>query len=182
MDSPTFWIYLTTKDHPNRNHTVADTGVGGPWNLKNHWICPRLLCYVGMSTSRPRYRNQAKEYSQYLRAQQIFNNLVLPKEYNLFYYSLWPVELIRVLDILWFDDPNRHKMYTLYRHQLWVIQVALILIRLGNRVQFGLLRSVTLNLLFRFSIRFNVNGLQELNRKEKSWILKISVLKTDYME
>ena len=36
-------IYLTTKDHPrSKPRSPWSAGVGGPWNLKNHWIFPKL--------------------------------------------------------------------------------------------------------------------------------------------
>jgi len=38
-------IYMTTRDHPrSKPHGPGPAGVGGPWNLKNHSISPRLGC------------------------------------------------------------------------------------------------------------------------------------------
>ena len=37
-------IYLITRDHPrSKPHSPWPAGVGGPWNLKNHWISPTLI-------------------------------------------------------------------------------------------------------------------------------------------
>ena len=34
---------MTTRDHPrSKPHGPKPAGVGGPWNLKNHWISPSL--------------------------------------------------------------------------------------------------------------------------------------------
>ena len=34
---------MTTRDHPwSKQHGPRPTVVGGPWNLKNHWISPSL--------------------------------------------------------------------------------------------------------------------------------------------
>ena len=34
---------MTTRDHPrSKPHGPEPAGVGGPWNLKNHWISPTL--------------------------------------------------------------------------------------------------------------------------------------------
>ena len=36
-------IYLTTRDHLRpKPHVPESTGVGGSWNLQNHWISPSL--------------------------------------------------------------------------------------------------------------------------------------------
>ena len=36
-------FYFTTRDHPlSKPHSPWPAGVGGPWNLKNHWISPNL--------------------------------------------------------------------------------------------------------------------------------------------
>ena len=42
-------IYMTTRDHPrSKPHGPGPTGVGGLWNLKNHWISPtyRLSWFI----------------------------------------------------------------------------------------------------------------------------------------
>ena len=45
-------IHSITKDHPrSKLHSPWPVGVGGPWNLKNHWISPRLRVFKSLSQS-----------------------------------------------------------------------------------------------------------------------------------